>query len=268
VSSPIELTPLDLALAALLILANAGVSIALDLRLGRRLAMAAIRSVIQLSLLGFILERIFAASGPLPVLAMLIVMATLSGIEAVRRTTRRVRGLTLVSTSVMLASSLLIAFYGINFVLEVDPWWKPQYIIPILGMILGNALTGVSLGLETTLEGFSKERDRVESLLAHGATRREASHDIVRRAVRTGTIPILNAMIAAGLISIPGMMTGQILAGEDPMSASRYQIFILFSITGAVALGTISVVTLTSRLVFDERCRLRVDRIRDVGRDN
>ncbi len=267
-SGLIELTPFDLALAALLILANAAVSIALDLRLGRRLALAAIRAVVQLSLLGFLLERIFNAGGPLPVILMLVFMATLSGFEAVRRTTRRVRGITLVSTSVMLVTSLVIAFYGVHFVLEVDPWWKPQYIIPILGMILGNSLTGVALGLETTLEGFSRERDQVESLLAHGASRREASHDIVRRAVRTGTIPILNAMVAAGLISIPGMMTGQILAGEDPMSASRYQIFILFSITGAVALGTISVVTLASRLVFDERCRLRLDRVREVGGDN
>ena len=267
-TGPIELTPFDLVLAGILILGNGAVSLALDLRLGKRLAMATVRSVLQLSLLGFLLERIFAANGPLPVIAMLVVMAALAGVEAVRRTTRRVRGITLVSTTVMLSTSLIIAFYGIHFVLNVDPWWKPQYIIPILGMILGNSLTGIALGLETTLEGFQRDRDQVESLLAHGATRREASKDIIRRAVRLGTIPILNAMIAAGLISIPGMMTGQILAGEDPMSASRYQIFILFSITGAVALGTISVVTLTSRLVFDERGRLRVDRIHNVGDDN
>ncbi|MFT5286413.1 MAG: putative ABC transport system permease protein [Planctomycetota bacterium] len=260
-SGPIELTPLDLAMAAALILANAGVSLALDLRLGRRLALAAIRSVVQLSLLGWLLKYIFAANGPLPVIVLMLVMATLAGTEAVRRTSRRVRGMTLVSTAVMLCTSLLVAFYGVGFILEVDPWWKPQYIIPILGMILGNALNGVSLGLETTLEGFVKDRDIVESLLAHGATRQEASHDIVKRSVRTGTIPILNAMIAAGLISIPGMMTGQILAGEDPVSAAHYQMFILFSITGAVALGTIGVVKLTARLVFDDRDRLRIDRI-------
>ena len=260
-NEPIQLTPFDLALAAALILANASVSFALDLHLGRKLLLASVRSVLQLSLLGWLLKYIFAAEGALPVSAMLLIMATLAGTEAVRRTSRRVRGLTLVSTSVMLCTSLLISFYGVRVILDVEPWWKPQYIIPILGMILGNLLNGVSLGLESTLEGFVKDRACVESLLAHGATRQEASHDIVKRSVRTGTIPILNSMIAAGLISIPGMMTGQILSGQDPLSAAYYQMFILFSIAGAVALGTIGVVKLTTGLVFDERDRLRIDRI-------
>jgi putative ABC transport system permease protein len=135
-------------------------------------------------------------------------------------------------------------------------------------MILGNALNGVSLGLETALAGFARDRERVELLLAHGATRREASRDVVRRAVRTGTIPILNSMIAAGLIAIPGMMTGQILSGEPPMSAARYQILILFCIAGAVALGTIGVVLVAERLVFDERDRLRAERIERVSKDD
>jgi putative ABC transport system permease protein len=87
----------------------------------------------------------------------------------------------------------------------------------------------------------------------------------VRDAVRTGMIPILNAMVAAGLISIPGMMTGQILAGQDPASAARYQMFILFSIAGGVALGTIGVVLAVARLVFDGRGRLRPERIRRVS---
>ena len=87
--------------------------------------------------------------------------------------------------------------------------------------------------------------------------------DVVREAVRTASIPVINMLVAAGTISIPGMMTGQLLAGNDPMSAARYQLFILFSIAGAVALGTIGVALLAPRLVFDRRGRLRTERIEE-----
>ena len=177
------------------------------------------------------------------------------------------KGIYPLAVTVMLVSSLAVTFYGTQVVLQVDPWYAPRYLIPILGMVLGNALNGVSLGLDTVLEGFRRERDQVEMLLAHGATRREAAMPVVRRAIRTGMIPILNAMVAAGLISIPGMMTGQILAGEAPFPAALYQIFILFSIAGGVALGTCGTVLGATALVFDDRDRLRTDRIRTLSTD-
>ena len=167
----------------------------------------------------------------------------------------------MLGVGVMLTSSLAITAYGVGAVVGPEPWWDPRYAIPVLGMVLGNSLTGISLGLETSLEGYDRERSWVEWRLALGATVREAARPIQRRALRAGLLPILNSMAAAGLISIPGMMTGQILGGESPDAASRYQIFILFLIAGAVALGTLAAVLGCTRLVFDQRGRLRVDRI-------
>jgi putative ABC transport system permease protein len=264
VIAAIALGPGQLAMVAALILLNAGVSVALKLGLERRLALAAVRSVVQLLLLGLVLAWVFGAGNPWIVLGMMTFMALLAGFEAVRRTSQRVPGGFLLSMAVMLVTSMTITFYGVAGVIRIEPWWNPQYAIPILGMMLGNTLNGISLGLETVLDGFARDREQVEMLLAHGASRREAARDVVRRAVRTGMIPILNAMIAAGVISIPGMMTGQILGGESPEMAARYQIFILFSIAGGVALGTIGVVFGASRLVFDDRDRLRAERIRAV----
>jgi putative ABC transport system permease protein len=265
VTGPIELGPAELALAALLILLNVAISFAFQLGLGRRLLLASLRSAVQLTLLGLVLRWVFSARGPWAVLALMIVMAVIAGFEAVRRTTRRVTGIYTASVGIVLLSSMLVTFYGLVAVVGTQPWYAPQYAIPILGMILGNTLNGISLGLETVLRGFDRDRARVELFLAHGATRREATSEIVRDALRTGMIPILNTMIAAGLISIPGMMTGQILAGQDPAAAARYQIFILFSIAGGVALGTIGMVLSVVRLVFDDRDRLRTDRIRRLG---
>ena len=254
----------QLALAAALILCNAGADVALRLGLGKRLLVAAARGFAQLLLLGVVLQWVFRQDGPWAVLGMMAVMIVFAGFEAVRRTSYRVRGAFAAGIGVMLVSSMVVTLYGVRGVIGVTPWYTPQYIVPILGMILGNTLTGISLGLETALEGFAKEKERVEVFLAHGLTPREASRDVVRRAVRVGLIPILNSMVAAGVVSIPGMMTGQILAGEDPAVAARYQIFILFSIAAGVALGTVGVVFAAERLVFDDRARLRADRIRRV----
>ena len=261
----VELSLGQLALAAALILLATAASLALRLQLGKRLLLASVRSVAQLLLLGFVLKWIFATEGPWVVLSMMVVMALIAGFEAVRRTTYRMRGVLGASMGVMLVTCMLLTFYGVGAVIRVNPWYTPQYAIPILGMVLGNTLTGISLGLETVLGGFARDRERVELLLAHGATRREASQDTVRQAVRTGLIPILNAMVAAGVVSIPGMMTGQILAGQDPAAAAHYQIFILFSIAGGVALGTVGVVLAAAKLAFDDRGRLRAERIRPLN---
>ena len=204
----------------------------------------------------------FEAHEPLLILSLMLLMASIAGVEAVRRTTRRLPGIFAASGAVMVASSMAVTFYGLVAVIGIEPWYEPRYAIPILGMVPGNALNGISLGLETVLEGFDRDRRQVELLLALGATRAEATRDVVRRAVRTGMIPILNSMIAVGIVAIPGMMTGQILAGEDPLEAARYQLFILFAIAGGVALGTVGIVLAATRLAFDERDRLRTDRIR------
>ena len=262
----VEIGAPELLLVALLVLLNAAVSAALGLGLGRKLVLASVRAVVQLGALGLILGWVFDLDQAWIVAGWMVAMALFAGFEAVRRVGYRISGLHAVSVVTMLVTSMAIALYATRAVLALDPWTNPRYSIPILGMVLGNTLNGVSLGLERTLAGFSGERERVEMLLAHGATRAQAGRDVVRQAVRTGMIPILNAMAAAGLISIPGMMTGQILAGESPLAAAGYQIFILFAIAGGVALGTVGVVLGSSRLVFDGRERLRAERIRSIER--
>jgi putative ABC transport system permease protein len=255
----IELGVLELALAALLVLATAAASLAFRLRMARSLLFAALRATAQLAVLGLVLRWVFERDHPAIILFLMFAMATLAGHEAVRRTRHRVRRGRPMAMLVVVATSMAVTAYATQVVLRVEPWHEPQYLIPILGMILGNTLNGISLGLDAVLAGFQRERVRVEGLLAHGAARAAASRDVVREAVRTGLVPVVNMMIAAGAISIPGMMTGQILAGEEPFSAARYQMFILFAIAGGTALGTVGVVLLAARLAFDDRERLRVD---------
>jgi putative ABC transport system permease protein len=145
--------------------------------------------------------------------------------------------------------------------LRPDPWYHPRYALPLLGMILGNTMTGISLGLDVLTNSLVRERAAVEARLALGATRREALMSVTRDALRSGFMPIINSMAAVGLVSLPGMMTGQILAGVEPIEAVKYQLLIMFLIAGGTGLGTLMAVLGGGYRLTDGRHRLRLDRL-------
>jgi putative ABC transport system permease protein len=165
----------------------------------------------------------------------------------------------------VMASSALVTGLAVAGLIQPQPWYNPQYLIPLLGMVLGNTLNGISLGLDRFMEGLRNGRDRVETDLALGATRWEACQEVVRDAIRVAMIPTINSMMVMGLVSLPGMMTGQILQGAAPEAAVRYQIVILFMIASATALGVFGVVGLAYRRLTSADHQLRLDRLRNVG---
>lgn len=261
-TGPIALDWLDVALAAALLLVNGLISLALGLRMERTLLVAAVRTIVQLSLLGLVLAPVFSTAHPALVGLVVLVMVTAAAVEATRRSKRKDRGLlprAFGSIVVAAGATIIVANAGI---IGVEPWWAPRYLIPLLGMILGNSLNGVALGVDRVLAELDEGRDRVELLLSRGATPWEAALPGVREAVRTGMTPIINSMSVVGIVSIPGMMTGQILAGTDPAMAARYQILVMFLIASATALGTTLGVVGTAVAMFDGVGRLRLERLR------
>ena len=256
----------QLALAAALIAVNIALSVALRLGLARSLLVASARMTVQLLLIGLVLEWVFALDQPLPILAIALVMTTLASVAAVNRTRRRFAGVYWDSLVSILSASFLVTGFALVGIIRVEPWYDAQYLIPLLGMVLGNVLNGISLALDRFTEGVVNGRDRIELLLALGAGRWEAAHDLVADALRVGMIPTINAMMVMGIVSLPGMMTGQILAGAAPVDAVRYQIVIMFMIASVTALGAFGVVALAFGRLFDERSRLRTDRVRRVER--
>jgi putative ABC transport system permease protein len=143
-----------------------------------------------------------------------------------------------------------------------SPWYTPQYAIPLLGMLLGNTMSGISIALDRLTQSAWQQRGVIEARLILGARSSEAIGELRRQAIRSGLIPIINAMAAAGVVSLPGMMTGQILAGTPPVEAVKYQILIMFLIAVGTGLGTMAAVMIGSRRLFDERQRLCLDRLR------
>ncbi len=260
----ITLTPFDLSLAALLILLLAALSHPLRLGLERRLLLSALRTAIQLVLIGFVLEALFhyAALGLVALLALFMLLV--AGREVRARQKRPFTGgwgFGIGVTSMFL-SSFSVAILTLTVIIGPSPWYLPQYAIPLLGMLLGNTMNGISLALDHLTGEAFKQRATLEARLALGQSAVEAASDLRRESMRIGLVPILNAMAAAGVVSLPGMMTGQILAGAPPLEAVKYQILIMFLITAGTGFGTMAAVWLGVRRLFDERDRLRLDRLR------
>lgn len=258
----LDLTYGQLALSVLLILVNLGISFALRLGLANSLALATLRVVVQLLLIGFVLEWLFTQDNPWLILAISLVMTSVAGIAAVNRTRRRFAGIYWNSWLSVVAAAAIVTGISVRGIIQVEPWYAPQYLIPLLGMVLGNTLTGISLGLDRFTDRLASQRQQIETLLTLGATRWEAAHEQVRDALRVGMIPTINSMMVMGLVSLPGMMTGQILAGASPLDAVRYQIVIVFAIASGAALGTLGVVLLAFRTLFSANHQLRLDYLR------
>ncbi len=260
----IALSPLDLVLAAALVLLLAWISWRMRFGIEKPLFIAALRTTLQLILIGFVLKALFENATLVWVALLSLLMLLIAGREVVARQQHRFTGGWGygVGTLSMFISSFAVTVLALNLLIQPQPWYLPQYAIPLLGMLLGNTMNGIALGLDRLTSSAWQQRQVIESRLMLGFTAGRAIEDIRRESMRVGLVPIVNAMAAAGVISLPGMMTGQILAGAPPLEAVKYQILIMFLIASGTGFGTLVAVWLGSRRLFDERERLRLDRLR------
>jgi putative ABC transport system permease protein len=263
----IALDAWDLSLAALLVLSLAGLSLRLRLGVSRQLLVAALRTAVQLTLIGLVLKLLFANVHLGWMVAMATFMLLVAGREVMARQQRRFGGPWGygLGTLSMFVSSFTVTLLALLVMVKARPWYTPQYAIPLLGMVLGNAMSGIALGLDRLSHGAWQQRRAIEAQLLLGFTWSDAIATTRMEAMRAGMMPIINAMAAAGVVSLPGMMTGQILAGAQPVEAVKYQILIMFLITACTGFGTLMAVWLGSRRLFDERQRLRLDRLQEAS---
>ncbi len=261
--TPIHLSASDLALAALLVVLNAIASVLMKLGFHRQMLWAAARMVVQLLLVGWVLRFVFQAASPAATLAIVALMILAAAREvAVRPGRRLVRGGSYaIGAGVVGVSSVATVVLALMTAIRPQPWFDPRYAIPLMGIVLGSVLNSASLGLDSFFEGVSGGRAAIEAQLALGSGFGAAIAPLTRASIRRGMIPIINQMSAAGLITLPGIMTGQLLAGMDPVEAVKYQILLLFLLTGAGGLAAAGAVLLAARAVTDERQRLRLDRL-------
>lgn len=260
----ISLSSVDLAIAASLLVLLSFLSMMFSLGLERKILFLGCRMTAQLLFVGLVLRYLFASGSFLLVLLMSTVMLCAAGREVQARQKRKILGFSgyLISICAMFISSFSVTVLALLVIIRVEPWYTPQYAIPLLGMLLGNTMTGISLALDRMTDQLHGRRGEVEQRLLLGQTWQEASRDIRSDCMRTGMMPIINSMAAAGLVSLPGMMTGQILGGTPPVEAVKYQILIMFLIAAGTGFGVVSAIWMSGLLLFDERHRLRLDNLK------
>ena len=262
----ISLTTERISLACVLVMILALTTWKADLRVARPLLVASFRLIVQLSLVGLILEYVFEINNFLLVALIALVMLLVAGKEVSVRQKYRVSGRWGygIGTCSMFVSSFAVSVFGLAAIIRAENWWDPRYSIPVLGMLLGNTMTAVALSLDRFTTYVWEGRETIEAKLVLGHSSQEALRIILRDSLRAGLMPVINSMAIAGIVSLPGMMTGQILAGNSPVSAVRYQIVIWLLIAVGCGFGSMLVVQMASKRVFDERERLRTDRIYKV----
>jgi putative ABC transport system permease protein len=226
----------------------------------KQILLSTVRMTVQLVLVGYLLVYLFDNINPFFTIGVVIIMEVFAVYNIFKRTkyrlSKRLKRAVAISMTIGTLSCL---FYFLLVVLRVNPWYNPRYFIPIAGMIIGNSMTGVSVGVNQLVDGMQTKKHLVESALMLGASPKIAAKDIVNSAFDSAILPTINSMLGMGIIFLPGMMTGQILSGTSPLTAIEYQIAIMLSILGSVALTVVIFVQLGYKSFFNSEDQLVIE---------
>lgn len=223
----------------------------------KEILLAGFRMTLQLMLMGYVLVTIFKWQNPIITIVVVMTME----IFAIRNIYSRVKQDLNANFKRVIAFSITVGtltslFYFLFIVVRIYPWYNPQYFIPIAGMLIGNSMTGISLGVSQLAIGTKQQRPLIESALMMGATPKVAIRSVMDHAFDAAIMPTINSMLGMGIVFLPGMMTGQILAGISPLNAIGYQIAIMLGILGSVSLTVILCLYLGYKTFFNEDSQL------------
>ena len=230
----IDLSLWDLVTVYSLLLMSIGLAHILRAGQGRDIFWSGLRMFVQLMIVGYLLHLVFALESALPVLLILVVMTGFAVQTIGARVETKMPNFYRVVGAAILFGCGGMTFFFCTLVIGLEPWYDPRYLIPLAGMVIGNSMTGASLAAERLAAEFRERREEIETALCLGSSVKLAAEPAVSSAFRAALIPSVNAMAAMGLVFLPGMMTGQILSGTEPLIAVKYQIAIMCVITGKI----------------------------------
>ena len=222
------------------------------------LAHATLRTVVQLLGVGYILAIIFELKNAIAVLGVLMVMLTIATITARNRIGKKIPQLLLVVFGPIFFSTALTLSYTNLLIIQPETWYEPQYLIPLAGIVLGNSMNGAAIAGERLVSSISSSRLEIETHLSLGATPQQAVTAYRKDAVRAGLIPTLNQMMVVGVVTLPGMITGQLLSGVKPLEAASYQILIMLMLAFTNLITTVLVTQGLTRQFFNTQAQLQL----------
>lgn len=251
-STAVNINIENMVIGVVFILIAGILSVIYGLRLEKDLAIGTLRSIVQLAAMGYLLKIIFGLNSIVFVMIIFIAM-TFFAAEIIKGRVKKQKVSYFLPTLLSVQITFfLVTFIVTAFIVQVKPWWSPQYFITMGGMIAGNSMSALAISLDRFFSDLKSGRQEVEMQLCLGASSTEASKNIFRNALRAGMIPSINNMMGAGLVTIPGMMTGQILAGSDPTEAFKYQIVVMLMLVASTAIASLIVLKLIHKKCFGE----------------
>lgn len=247
-----DITYLNLIFTLLLLIIPVYVSLKFGLKVAKKSVMSALRMVFQLFLIGVFLKYIFHLNNIFLNLAWLVVMITVASYTITDSSSLKIKKFILPTAISITISTFFMMFYFNKIILNLDNIFEAQYLVPIGGMLLGNSLRGNIIGITSFFKNLSKNEKSYLYYLSLGATKKEALLPFIRESILASINPTLASMATVGIISLPGMMTGQVLGGADPMIVIKYQIAIMIAIYVSSTMSIVSVIYLSYRSCFDE----------------
>lgn len=249
----INITWIQLGLGFLIMLLPAWILWRYRTGLNTKLFTSSLRMVLQLLFVGYYLEYLFKFDNPWVNAAWILVMVFVADFATIDRSELKRKMSVLVPVFVAtLLGIIIVDLFFLEFVIKLPEFLEAQYTIPITGMVLGNCLRSNVIGINAFYYSLDEHQERYQFYLACGATRDEALQEFISVALQKSANPTLATMATIGLVSLPGMMTGQILGGNSPLIAIKYQIMIMVAIFSGTILSVFLGIVLTNRFVFKE----------------
>jgi UDP-glucose/iron transport system permease protein len=226
------------------------------LKLEKDAIISTLRMTVQLFLAGLLLKYIFKFNEWYIVLLILLIMLMFGVHTILGRTGIKLkRTFPYLFISMLIGCGLTMVFF-VFVVIRQSPWYDARYLIPLFGMIVGNSMNSCALALERLYSGMKDTRDNVEAMLSLGATPNEATRISFLKAFKAAILPTVTAMAGMGVVHLPGMMTGQILSGSEPMIAVKYQIAIMLAILSSSVFSSFLILKLETGLFFNKKAQL------------
>ena len=222
------------------------------LKLEKETIISVVRAIVQLVAVGYVLEYIFGLRNPIFTTLIVLLMAFNAAYNAAKRGNGMKKGILISFVSIVVGAGLTLSVLVLSGAIK----YEASQIIPISGMIISNAMVALGLCYRQIAADFKSRREEVETKLALGADVLPSSIDIIRDSIRTGMIPTIDSAKTLGIVSLPGMMTGLILAGTSPLSAIRYQIMVTFMLLSTTAISSFMACYLSYRNYFNGRKQL------------
>lgn len=250
--SVVELNLINFGLVYLLLIVVLAIMKKAKISQTKLLIVASIRMTVQLVLAGLVLTYIIKNPHPIFTGLYLIAMTVFAIHQVLSKNKGLNRNFKIAVSASITGAGLMIVLFFVGIIVGMNIF-NPQYTIPLGGMIIGNSMTGVTLGIKTFTENLKTQRNKIDSLLNLGVTPKKILLPFVNNALETALLPTLNSMVGMGIISLPGMMTGQILSGTLPTTAILYQIAIMIAICAAVCLVVFCSLYFGYRTLYNKR---------------